>query len=336
MRPPRGARISRSLAVSMIVALGVVTSAGAQPKQPSGKVAETKPLSESLTGEAKTAYEDAKRFFRDGDFGEALLEFEKAHTASHDPRLLWNMAVCAKNLRRYARVLDLVERYLQEGGELLADADRQQAQEFSTAVQAFVGTLALTSQPPGASVFVDEVSMGTTPLARPLRLDPGLRRIRISRPGFKDEVRTEEVQGGARLELAITLEAQRREGRIVVAAGAGDAIALDGKTRGTGRWDGTVPAGKHELRISAPGKKTSTSAIDLHEGETRTVDVALEAEPGRGGVPAWVWIGGGAVLVAGAVVGGYFLFRPSTPAPVGGTLDGSGAPYQIPNAWRMP
>jgi len=326
------ARIGRALVVSTLLISTVGTEpARAQPKPPPAKRAETKPLSESLTGDAKEAYEAAKALFRHDDFAGALLKFQQAHDASRDPRLLWNMAVCAKNLRRYTKVLELVESYLQEGGELLADADRTEAEAFSAAVQAFVSMVALTSEPPGAKVFIDDAEVGTTPLAAPLRVDMGTRRIRASKPGFKDSVRTEEIPGGTRLELAIKLEPEVRVARVLVTAGDKDSIAFDGKAQAVGRWVSAVPEGPHRLRVSAPGKKTYESSIELRAGETRTIHVGLEPEVQKGGAPTWVWIAGGAVVVAGAVVGGYFLLKPSAPAPVDGTLD----TYQLPNGWRF-
>src|SRR5437016_6190653 len=67
-------------------------------------------LSETLSGDAKSAYDAAKVLFGDGDFASAALKFRSAHDLSNDPRLLWNIAACEKNLRHYAKVVSLVQR----------------------------------------------------------------------------------------------------------------------------------------------------------------------------------------------------------------------------------
>src|SRR3954463_12307468 len=78
-----------------------------------------KPLSQSLSGEAQAAYKSAKLLFEDGDHVGALTKFKRAFELSNDPRLLWNMAVCEKELRHYARSAGLVSRYVKEGSHVI-------------------------------------------------------------------------------------------------------------------------------------------------------------------------------------------------------------------------
>jgi hypothetical protein len=66
--------------------------------------------------------------------------------------------------------------------------------------------------------------------------------------------------------------------------------------------------GPHEVEVTAPGKTAYKAGVDLHDRETRTLQVTLRPE-GRGAV--WPWVVGGAALAAGAAVGAYFLFKPS-------------------------
>jgi hypothetical protein len=106
--------------------------------------------------------------------------------------------------------------------------------------------------------------------------------------------------------------------RLVVAAQAASTVTVDGTVAGMGRYDAKLPPGIHEVRVTEPGKTLYKASVDLHDGETRTIEATLENEQ-RGAL--WPWLVGGAVLVtAGAVVGGYFLFRPqdqTAPPPTG-------------------
>ena len=73
------------------------------------------------------------------------------------------------------------------------------------------------------------------------------------------------------------------------------------------------------MRVTEDGKIPYVAQVDLHAGETRTMQVSPTSE--KKGMPVWPWVVGGVVVAAGAAVGGYFLFRPqdqTTPVPSGG------------------
>src|SRR5450432_903807 len=140
--------------------------AGAQGASPA-------PLAQSLTGEAKADYDSAVLLLDDGDNPGALAKFSHAYDVSHDPRLLWNMAVCEKELRHYARTATLIGRYLNEGGKRISAEQRRSARETQTALSAFYVTVKLKGAPDGATVLVDGIKIGETPLTEPLLVDLG-------------------------------------------------------------------------------------------------------------------------------------------------------------------
>jgi hypothetical protein len=72
--------------------------------------------------------------------------------------------------------------------------------------------------------------------------------------------------------------------------------------------------------VTAPGKLTYQAEVAVQDEKTRRLTVALEPAPDGGFNTTWLWIGGGALAVAGAAIGGYFLFRPEDPAPTPGAM----------------
>jgi hypothetical protein len=106
--------------------------------------------------------------------------------------------------------------------------------------------------------------------------------------------------------VAVTLAAQVRTAHLLVVGEPEVTVSVDGKPAGKGRFDGTVTSGSHTVLVTGPGKVPYRAEIDLKDGETRSVDVTLETE--RSGA-LWPWVVGGAVVAAGAAVGGYFLFK---------------------------
>jgi hypothetical protein len=89
------------------------------------------------------------------------------------------------------------------------------------APSAYVGTLALTADVAGASVFVDGRAVGRTPLA-PLALPVGMRALRVTHPTTRDFVRFVEIQFAERAEVRAELAAYP------VTAG-GEALVIEGK-----------------------------------------------------------------------------------------------------------
>jgi hypothetical protein len=94
-------------------------------------------------------------------------------------------------------------------------------------------------------------------------------------------------------------------------------VIVDSAVVGQGRFEGRLAPGAHEVRVTESGKTPYQSKVELRDGEMRTMQVTLESE--RQG-PIWPWVVGGAVVAAGAAVGGYFVFRPqdrTEPVPPG-------------------
>ncbi len=307
-------------------------AAPAKPAKPAPEPAPEPPpaaasapsLSESLTGDAKADYEAGKLLYVDGDFAGALVKFTAAREKSKDARLLWNIAACEKNLRHYSSVLAYVRQYLAEGAPMLSDADKAEAARLLEVIEPLTVALELSVNEPGAKVYVDDKLVGETPLEAPLTVDLGLRKLRIQKDGFEDYRDDLIVGNSAKIRLVAKLEKVVHEGTLVVSARPKDEIFLDGKLRGLGTWKGIVPSGGHTVRVTAPEMRAYQAEVVLRDKETRTVSVTLEREiKPSSGIPAWVWIGGGVLLLGGATVAGYFLLKPEDKAanvPVG-TLD---------------
>jgi hypothetical protein len=98
---------------------------------------------------------------------------------------------------------------------------------------------------------------------------------------------------------------------------AGLKVLRDGSEMPTASLGEALPMdpGKHEVSASAPGYRTETREVELGEGKTATLEIALVKEgerggeaapPARGGVPVWAWVTGGAgIALSGASI--YFL-----------------------------
>ncbi len=272
-------------------------------------------LAESLTGDAKADYDTAVIVYGDKDYAGAFLKFSNAYDKSKDPRLLWNMATCQKQLRHYARVIDLVQRYLAEGGDKISAADRKDGEDLIAALEPLTSKVTITVTEPGAEIFIDGESIGKSPLPAAVRVDVGTRKLHIVKADFEDSDSTF-IPEGASKTIDVKLVPVSHEGRLVVTTQSDGAIALDGKPLATGSFSGPVAAGPHVVRVTAPKYVPYQVELNLAARETRSLSITLEREKG---ISPWVFvgIGAGAAVVAAVTVILVFALQPSAPLPVG-------------------
>jgi PEGA domain len=274
------------------------------------------PLKESLWGDARVAYEAANTLVEANDFAGALAKYKQAYDASHDPRLLFDMAVCERDLHRYARMQELLQRYMREAGDALQKQDRADIDAALLAIRPLVGTVKLAVSEAGAHVAVDGESIGVTPLAGPFTVDAGSHSLRIQKPGFETVEQNIQVSGGNEATVAITFVALVPAGRLVVSSDSAATVLIDAKPMARARFDGRVTSGLHTVRVTEPGKVPYETQVEVADGAVRTMQVTLVDGPRP---LVWPWVVGGTALVVGGVVGGYFLFksREETQGPTG-------------------
>lgn len=163
-------------------------------------------------------------------------------------------------------------------------------------------------------VSVDDTPMGAPPWQGDLLA--GHHVLQVTAPGYAPSVSAQEIAYKSRVEVEVKLEQDRHEGTLAIDTNdPKSTISLDGRVIGGGKWHGVVPSGGHRLVVARDGYKTYRSDVTVLDKQQRSVTVLLEAD---GASTIW-WVLGGVVL-AGAAVGGYFLFKPKDEQPVGGTL----------------
>jgi hypothetical protein len=326
--------MTRTLACTSALAALVLFASTADAQSPAaappGATGAAVPLADALQGAAKTAYDAARLLAQNHDFGGALAEFGHAYSLSKDPRLLFNMAICQKELHHYAKMRGLLEQYLRDGASVTTADSQSAAQEALAAIKPLVAALKINVNEDGAEVSVDGEVVGTAPLKGNVPVDLGKHVVTVKKSGFDSFEQGLDMPGGTEATVAVTLKAQHHVAQLVVTADAEATVIVDGKEAGKGKFDGAVAVGSHDVSVVETGKKTYATQVDLRDGETRSMQVTLEDQSHGGAL--WPWIVGGAAVAAGAAVGGYFLFKPqdqtTAQAPTGRF-----ATIQF-NAWR--
>lgn len=387
-------RIARKALILPLVASLVVAGipAVAAPAKPAKPAQKPKSVAERLAPDARKHFESALLLYEDSNWEGAYTEFKTAYEMSKEARVLRNVAVCEKNLKRYADAIATLQRALVEGADFEPQLVQQVKDEIDI-LMPLTSVVTIEVDEPGAEVAVDGRTLGTSPLSGTFRVNVGERSFTAKKSGFLEATQkvsiagsttvpvklhleptvktgaarvvvsglpantmakvsidgvevgnapydaasltagkhtfeisasgyvtkkvTKEIEYKGTTTVDVTLEKEKHEGYLAIETGVADAqIKLDNKILGTGTFRGPVPSGGHRLSILADGYKPYDSDVTVLDNQTRTVSVKLEKNS-----KTWLWLTGAGVLVAGASVGGYFLFRPKDEQPVPGTIN---------------
>ena len=281
--------VACSTSIALILATVAPTMAFAQGAPGAGKAAaaaakkKPKSLKDSLTGDAKAAYERGVTLFDAKNPEGARTEFDKAYQTSKDARLLFNMAITEREMKHYSRAVALLKQELAEGSETVSDDEKKTAQEVLDGLKAFTAPLTVTVNEADASVFVDGQDAGKTPLPGPLTVDVGERVVTAKKAGFLDATAKVSISGGQAATSELKLEPSVKNGKLVVkATGTTEAsVFVDGVEAGPPPWTGEVKEGKHTVEIRARGFVTETRSETVEFRGTTVIEVALRAEQGK-------------------------------------------------------
>lgn len=198
-------RIASSLLVAALLAAPLTHAADKGAKPPSSEKGQ-RPLAELLSGAALDAYLKGRDLFDAGDVVTGHAKLSEAYELSKNPRLLWNMAACSKSSRRYARAIDELTRFLEDGREVITAEQAKRAEEVRATLYSLVAAATLQVTPANASVLLD--GEPATRGAGPYHLELGKHEVRVELEGYKPEVRTLDVKQTKALTLEVTLHAE--------------------------------------------------------------------------------------------------------------------------------
>ena len=167
-----------------------------------------------------------------------------------------------------------------------------------------------------ATIFIDGTEMGPAPFIG--EVPTGRHTFEARKKNYVTGRQTSVVVFAEPLKITLSLTAELAEGKIRIRTGHPDAaIRIDGELKGTGTWEGLLPAGGHNLVVTKSGYKTRTQEVALVADQERVLDISLEEDQSN----AWIyWTVTGALVAAGAATTSYFVFKPAETSQVTGTF----------------
>jgi len=189
----RGARALAAALSVLLVASAMPATAVAQPSP-----------SPALITEARKHYETGLQLTRDEAYEAALAEFERAYQLAPNFRILYNIGGIHRQLNDFAGALRALEQYLAEGGTSVPAARRGEVQKDVDVLRKRVGRVRVAVDLEGADVTVDDVPAGKSPLADPLVVNPGRRRIGVAKRDYLPATSVVTIVGGETITVELS------------------------------------------------------------------------------------------------------------------------------------
>ena len=180
--------------------------------------------------------------------------------------------------------------YLPSEGELVIEDGKET--KYNRQLAANWGQLRVTSDPPGATVYLDDIAVKdkTTPCTLD-RVKPGVHIVKFALAGHGERTEKTTVERGQTSSVSTTL--QPMLGYLVVTSTYTDGtvcegdIKLDGKSVGQTPWGGDVLAVPHTVEVQCPKGSGRQQVVVVHNKRSEA-NVTIET-----GSVEWVRIPGG-------------------------------------------
>lgn len=141
------------------------------------------------------------------------------------------------------------------------------------------GVVACTSEPAGATVVVNGVERGWTPVEIG-QIPKGLATFTFKLAGYRDETRELRLVPGDKQALAIRMKGVPAK-LAVVSTPEQARVFLDGDYQGKTPVTVAAPAGAHEVRVELAGYAPLVRTVTLENGGESTEEFSLESVLGR-------------------------------------------------------
>jgi hypothetical protein len=134
-----------------------------------------------------------------------MVQFKRAYEIAPNYQVLFNIGQTARELKSYSEALRALEKYLAEGGAEIDAERRKNVEGWVTDLKEKVALVTIKTNVDGVEIAVDDVVVGKTPLAEPIVMDAGRRKVGALKEGYAPITRFVEVAGAEKKEIDLAL-----------------------------------------------------------------------------------------------------------------------------------
>jgi hypothetical protein len=227
--------------------------------------------------EAKKFFEAGLKLMKEGLHQEALASFLEAYRIAPRESIQNNIALSYRNLKDFPSAFAAYEELLARFGGTMKPATKADAGRALEELAVLTGTLTVSVTEPDATVSVDGKPAGTTPLAKPVRVNVGTHTVTVAKPGYETLTREVTLRGHDDAPVDGPLEREVSTGHVTVTALPLDPTAklsIDGAPVGPLPWQGELDPGVHVLEAS--GDRTLAAPKKVEITRKAKLDVTLD------------------------------------------------------------
>ncbi|MBU1432540.1 PEGA domain-containing protein [Myxococcota bacterium] len=267
------------------------------------------------------AYQAAKKraaqAFNNGEFEEAALFFKEAFDVQPRGNLLYNIGFCFEKANNLPNAVRFYQRFVEAmPSDPKRGAVQEKINEIKLQLKDLYVTVNVTSNPPGALIFIDAKSngvMGKAPLS--FELLPGVYHILAELEGYELAKKKITLEDARQAQVSLSLVSSARVGSVTfVIPLRGAKLLVDGELLGLSPFaePQRLKQGARKVEVIAEGQKPWRREIQVKAGQAQRVEVSFagdEAYSGGGdssGGSIWPWVTmgtGGALLLTGGFFG---------------------------------
>ncbi len=235
---------------------------------------------DDVADEADTQFNLGTELYQAGKYELALSHFLASNRLARNKNVLFNIARCYEQLRRFPEAHRYYTRALEVETSPAAVASITAALER---IADRVALLEVVTDPPGARLYLDRKDLGergTSPQV--MALPPRTYRVIAELEGYQD-VTSDAVQVRVGSRRALSLKLGRIVGTVVVAGPAGASVRLDADNAPKAcraPCELQASPGQHLLIIDKPGTRTGRIPVFVRAEQVSRVDPELTLETG--------------------------------------------------------
>jgi hypothetical protein len=261
-----------------LVALVAITLAACSLSMPAWAA----PPTAADVASAKRLFEQGLRLYNEGSYREALSDFLHANELVPRASIQRNIAQCHRDLHEFAEAYDSYQTLLSKYGATMSAADKRAVQHAIDELASLTATVKVNVADPGAAVAVDGNTVGTTPLANPVRVNLGAHTITVTKAGYETLTKDVKVNGGDTVSVDGPLQTEVTTGHLVVEAPS-DAkveVFVDGTDMGAAPWEGDVKPGTHVVEARGSDRFSQPKQVDVERKGRVQVMLEITARTG--------------------------------------------------------
>lgn len=279
--------------------------------------------------EARQHLQAGARHYQEGQYSQAIEEFQTAYRVFPSPVILFNLAQAYRSDGQLSMAITTFRRYLDENARL-TPAQRGEVEEVIAEIERTRSVLSFEVEPSGAEILLDGRPLGVTPLARGVEILPGEHHVEARLDNHETVRETITMAARERRLWQSTLHPVRENARLTVTALPAEAtLEIDSVESGRGSVTRRLVPGPHRIRASLAGHVDQSMQVVLEPLSTQNVSLTLHPRPRSLFTRPvfWAVVGGVAAVAVITVV----LLNPSVPDPIPGS---AGVPaVQTITAW---